>query len=123
MVYFLCLVLFSVGLYGIIVKRNAIKLILSLLICSYAVHLFFVLSGYKNQGIAPLFSAAVNHRTLVDPVPQALVMVSIIVSLAVTALLVTACLRLYSEYGTFDLKEIAGKNSRKAGEKRRAEKK
>ena len=109
MVYFLCLVLFAVGAYGFFVKRNAIKLILSLLICSYSTHLFLVLSGYKNRGVAPLIEPGVKTGTLVDPVPQVLVMLSIIVSLAVTALLVTACLRLYKEFGTFELEEIEKK--------------
>ena len=45
-VYMLCLILFSVGLYCVLRKRNLIKIIIGIGIMEYAVNLFFVLSGY-----------------------------------------------------------------------------
>ncbi|MDP2981321.1 MAG: NADH-quinone oxidoreductase subunit K, partial [Candidatus Omnitrophota bacterium] len=41
--YFLCLMLFCVGLYGVLRKRNIIKMIVGLGIMGYAMNLFFVL--------------------------------------------------------------------------------
>ncbi len=42
----------------------------------------------------------------VDPLPQALVLTSIVIGLGTTALMVALCIRLYERYGTFDMSEI-----------------
>ena len=42
----------------------------------------------------------------VDPIPQALVLTSIVIGLGVLALMVALCVRLYERYGTFDVTEI-----------------
>jgi multicomponent Na+:H+ antiporter subunit C len=43
---------------------------------------------------------------MVDPLPQALVLTSIVIGLAVTALLVAIAIRIYEKYGTFDITKI-----------------
>ena len=43
MIYLLCLVLFCVGLYCILRKRNIIKIIVGIIIAEYAVNLLFIL--------------------------------------------------------------------------------
>ena len=45
-------------------------------------------------------------RVFVDPLPQALVLTAIVIGLAVTALMVAICLRIYDRYGTFNIAEI-----------------
>ena len=43
---------------------------------------------------------------MVDPLPQALVLTSIVIELGVTALLVALAVRLFQKYGTFDIAKI-----------------
>jgi multisubunit Na+/H+ antiporter MnhC subunit len=105
-VYFLCLILFAVGLYGVLRKRNIIKIIVGLMIAEYAVNLFFVLVGYRIDGRAPIFSPDQEILNMVDPLPQALVLTAIVIGLAVTALTVGIAIRIYEKYGTFDITEI-----------------
>ena len=64
--YFLCLVLFSVGLYAILRKRNIIKIIIGIVICEYAVNLFLALFGYRMGGRAPLHSPDQEILNMVD---------------------------------------------------------
>ncbi len=104
--YLLCLVLFCVGLYGVLRKRNIIKIIVSIGIMEYAVNLFFILVGYRLNGRAPIYSLDQAIVNLVDPLPQALVLTSIVIGLATTALLVGLALRIYEKYGTFDITKI-----------------
>ncbi|RLF46675.1 MAG: cation:proton antiporter, partial [Thermoplasmata archaeon] len=52
MLYALCFLLFMVGLYGVLVKRNLIKIIISLIIMENAVNVFIVMIGYRKDGIA-----------------------------------------------------------------------
>ena len=105
-VYFLCLILFAIGLYGILRKRNLIKVIIGILIAEYAINLFFILVGYRIDGRAPIFSPDQDVLNMVDPLPQALILTAIVIGLAVTALIVGIAIRIYEKYGTFDITKI-----------------
>lgn len=104
--YILCLALFSIGLYCVLRKRNIIKIIIGLGIIEYAVNLFFILVGYRIQGRAPILARTEIIPNMVDPLPQALVLTSIVIGLAVTALIVAIAIRIYEKYGTFDITKI-----------------
>jgi len=105
-VYILCLALFCIGLYCVLRKRNIIKIIIGLGIIEYAVNLFFVLAGYRTHGRAPILAKDQVILNMVDPIPQALVLTSIVIGLAVTALIVAIAIRIYEKYGTFDITKI-----------------
>ena len=104
--YFLCLILFCIGLYGVLRKRNLVKIIVGLMIMTYAANLFFILLGWHFHGRAPISSATQNISNMVDPIPQALVLISIVISMAVTALVISLAIKIYEEYGTFDITKI-----------------
>lgn len=104
--YILCLVLFSIGLYCILRKRNIIKIIIGIGIIEYAANLFFVLVGYRREGRAPIFSADQPIQNMVDPLPQTVVLTSIVIGLAVMLMLVAMAIRIYEKYGTFDITKI-----------------
>jgi len=106
MVYLLCLVLFCVGLYCILMKRNIIKIIVGIIIMEFAVNLFFILVAYRMEGRAPILSPNAEILNMVDPLPQALVLTSIVIGLATTAVLVAIAMRIYEKYGTFDITKI-----------------
>jgi len=104
--YFLCLILFCIGLYCILRKRNIIKIIIGLGIIQYAVNLFFILTGYRLHGRAPILDKTQEIANMVDPLAQAIVLTAIVVGLATTALIVAIAVRLYEKYGTFDITKI-----------------
>lgn len=106
MIYALCIILFGVGLYSLIVKRNIIKIILGLIIMENAINLLFILIGYRYNGRTPILEHFQEIRDMVDPLPQALVLTSIVISLATLALLVAIAIRIYEKYGTFDIAQI-----------------
>ena len=110
MIYSLCLILIAIGLYGILVKKNVVKIIISILIMEYGIHLLFICIGYRAKGQSPILDKATNLstfvKTAVDPFPQAIVLTSIGISLGVLILLVAICIRLYEKYGTFDVSEM-----------------
>ncbi len=106
MIYFLCIALFAIGLYGVLRKRNLIKIIVGLGIMEYAINLMFVLVGYKSGGRSPILASDQEILNIVDPLPQAVVLTSIVIGLAVTALVVGIAIRIYDKYGTFDITKI-----------------
>lgn len=105
-IYFLNFILLSIGLYCVLRKRNLIKIIIGLVICEYAVNLFLILIGYKLNGRSPLFSPGMEVKNMVDPLPQALVLTSIVISLATTAFVIALAVRIYQKYKTFDITRI-----------------
>jgi len=111
--YLLALLVLMVGLYAIVAKRNLIKVIVGLLLLDYGANLILVLTGYRPSGlesgapVAPILTggaqgAAEFAARSVDPLPQALILTSIVIGLSVTALVVALAIRLYDKYGTFD---------------------
>ncbi|MBN1445751.1 MAG: NADH-quinone oxidoreductase subunit K [Candidatus Omnitrophica bacterium] len=109
-IYLLVALMFFIGLYGIIAKKNIIKIIVGMNIVGYAVNLFFILLGYKWNGIAPIITkdmpAAQFVERAVDPLPQALVLTSIVIDLGFAAFLAALAIRLYEKYRTFDTDKI-----------------
>ena len=113
MIYALCLVLIAIGLYGVVVKKNVVKIVISLAIMEYGINLLLILIGYRSGGHAPIVDKGMNAEAIgafvngsVDPIPQALVLTSIVISLGALALMVAICIRLYERYGTFDITEM-----------------
>jgi len=117
MLYALCFLLFMIGLYCAVVKKNMVKIVVGILIMEYAVNLFLVMLGFRTGGIAPIIDktqfdtetgriAASFINSSVDPLPQALVLTAIVISLGSLALMISLCIRTYEKYGTFDITEI-----------------
>ena len=110
MIYSLCLLLILVGLYGVVVSRQTLKIVICLLIMNHGVHLLLLLIGFRKQGSPPIVDPNISITEFaagaVDPLPQALVLTSIVIGLGVLALMAALCVRLYERYGTFDVTEI-----------------
>jgi len=105
-VYLLCFTLFLVGTYGVIVKRDLVKIILAMGIQGYAVNLMIVVFGYRNDSVYPILSKGKEIVPMVDPLPQALVLTSIVIELGTTALIVALAIKIFENYHTFDITKI-----------------
>ena len=117
MPYALCFLLFMIGLYCAVVKKNMVKIVIGIMVMEYAVNLFLIMLGYRFGGQAPIVGkeelAGLGGRVTesfisssVDPLPQALVLTAIVISLGSLALMISICIRTYEKYGTFDITEI-----------------
>ncbi len=110
LIYFLNSILFVMGLYCLIAKKHLIKKIIGMVVMEYAINLFIILIGYRDSGIPPILLSNMDKTEFitqsVDPLPQVLVLTSIVIGLSVLALMVAISLRLYEKYKTFDMSEI-----------------
>jgi multisubunit Na+/H+ antiporter MnhC subunit len=104
--YLMCFALFLTGLYGVITRRNLVKIAISLSIMEFSTFLFLALTGYVESGVAPIVDPADPAKVYVDPLPQALVLTAIVIGLATTAMIMAVIIRIYRKYGTFDIREI-----------------
>ena len=117
MPYALCFLLFMIGLYCAVVKKNMVKIVIGIMVMEYAVNLFLIMIGFRFGGIAPIIDnthldqgtgqiVAGFVNSSVDPLPQALVLTAIVISLGSLALMISICIRTYEKYGTFDITQI-----------------
>jgi len=105
-VYILCFAVLLIGIYGVLVKRDLIKIILALGIMGYATNLMIILFAYRKGGHYPILEKGREVTAMVDPLPQALILTSIVIELGITAMLVALAIRLYQKYQTFDITKI-----------------
>ena len=98
-------VLTFIGIVTVLMKRNIIKILLGINILESAVNLFLVSLGYREGGVAPIFTLAPSEL-MVLPTPQALTLTSIVIGVATSALVLSFAMVLKKKYGTVDINEI-----------------
>jgi len=84
-------IMFFVGFYGLISSKNIIKSIASITIIEMAVIVFFLGLGFV-EGMGPPIGETMENP--VDPLPQALVLTTIIIGITVTAVVLTMVISL-----------------------------
>lgn len=97
--------LFSIGTY-LILSRSLLRVILGTSIFSHAAHLMLLTLGGLKRGAAPLLGQEAD--TFTDPLPQALILTSIVISFALTAFFLALAYRTYLKWGTDDFYELRG---------------
>ena len=98
--------LFLVGVYGVATSRNLIHLVLCLSVCQSSTYVLLLAIGYRKGGTAPVFKEIARRTEAVDPVVQALVLTDIVVSVAVSALLLALALDAHKRRGSLDPDEL-----------------
>ena len=102
------ILLFGIGFTNLLLQKNMIKKIIGLNIMDTAVYLFLAEKGYIAGHIAPIVvNGDVSPETYINPVPSGLVLTGIVVSVSVTALMLSLTIRLYRRYHTLDLDKIS----------------
>lgn len=100
-------ILFGVGFTTLLLHKNMIKKIIGLNIMDTAVYLFLAAMGYIKDGVAPIMVDGSTDVTMyINPIPSGLVLTGIVVSVSVTALMLSLTIRLYRKYRSLDLDEI-----------------
>ena len=102
--YWICVILFLIGLYAIIAKENLIKKIMGINILSTSVFLFLISIGDIEGGAAPIIVPGVD--TYVNPLPHVLVLTGIVVAVAITAFALSLTIKIYEKYGTLDAEKL-----------------
>ena len=104
------MILFGIGLSNLMLAKNLVKKIIGLNIMDTSVYLFLAAKGYVENSVAPIVSASdlghIEHTLYTNPVPAGLVLTGIVVSVSVTAVLLSLIVRLNEEFHTRDIDEI-----------------
>lgn len=102
------MILFGIGFSNLLLQKNLIKKIIGLNIMDTAMYLFLALKGYVAGRKAPIVTNGIQDvEVYINPIPSGLVLTGIVVSVSVTALMLSLTIRLYRRYHTLDLDEIS----------------
>jgi multicomponent Na+:H+ antiporter subunit C len=99
--------LIIVGLYAIIFKRNLIKIVIGITIIQSGVNLFLITLGYRENSTAPIYTSSPGYIMSL-PVPQALTLTSIVIGVAVLALMLSLIIHIFRNYKTLNVKKLRG---------------
>ncbi len=99
--------LFFIGFYGIATQKNLVKILVSFDIMESALFLFFIGLHYKVGLVAPILDKHLKTFTnMVDPVPQAMILTTIVIGLAVLALGLSFGIEYYKLTGRNDISKM-----------------
>ena len=102
------MLLFTIGFTNLLLQQNLIKKIIGLNIRDSAVYLFLTIKGYIRGRVAPIITDGITSaERYVNPIPAGLVLTGIVVSVSVSALMLSLTVKLYQRYHTLNLDDIA----------------
>ena len=102
------MILFGIGFANLMFQKNLIKKIIGFNIMDTAIYLFLAEKGYIAGRMPPIVVNGIQDaQAYINPIPSGLVLTGIVVSVSVTALMLSLTIRLYKRYHTLDLDEIS----------------
>jgi len=107
--YIAVVALILIGLAAVIFKRNLIKIVIGITLIESGVNLFLITLAYRQGSIAPIYHGkkiADGSIPMSLPVPHALTLTSIVIGVAVLALMLSLVVHIYRHYGTLDARKI-----------------
>jgi len=106
-IYALVLILFFLGMFGMIVCRNYMKKLMAMNIMQVAVIMFFLCFAQKDGGMIPILDGVnYNPDLYINPLPHALMLTAIVVSLGTTGVAIALLMRMKDKYGTVEEDEL-----------------
>ena len=104
------MILFGIGFANLLFQKNLIKKIIGFNIMDTAIYLFLAEKGYISGRMPPIVVHGIQDvEAYINPIPSGLVLTGIVVSVSVSALMLSLTIRLYKRYHTLDLDEISAR--------------
>jgi len=102
------LLIFTIGLTGVLSKKNLFKIFLSLSVVESSLFVFFIGNHFTVGKIAPIAADGVGvfDTHMVDPVPQAMILTTIVIGIAVLALALSFVVHYYKLSGNIDIDKM-----------------
>ncbi len=106
-IYSLVLILLFLGMYGMIVSNNYMKKMMSMNVMQVAVIFFFLCFAQKEGGMIPILDGVnFNPDMYINPLPHALMLTAIVVSLGTSGVALALLMRIKEAFGSVDEDEL-----------------
>ncbi|WP_026906262.1 Na(+)/H(+) antiporter subunit C [Paucisalibacillus globulus] len=101
-------ILFATAIYNIL-QKQLLRIIIGTVLLSHGAHLVILTMGKLKRGNPPILDESVTNYT--DPLPQALILTSIVISFGITSLLLVLSYRTAKENNTDNMEEMRGESN------------
>lgn len=100
--------LILVGALGIARSHNLVHAVVSLSVAQAGTYVLLLGVGFQHAAPPPVFGSPASHpsTSVTDPVTQAMTLTDVVVSAAVTALLLAVAIQVHKRHGTVDPDEL-----------------
>ncbi|WP_458700088.1 sodium:proton antiporter [Sulfurospirillum sp. 1307] len=99
--------LFAIGLYGVFTQKNLVRVLIAFDMMEAALFIFFIGLHYKAGAVAPIVDENLKTFTnMVDPVPQAMILTTIVIGLAILALGLSFGIEYFKLTGNNDISKM-----------------
>jgi len=107
--YGFCFALMTLGLYGMLLKRNLVKKVIGLSTFQISIILFFIIAAEKQGGTVPVLDRRLgvsNPADYINPLPHTLMLTAIVVGVATLGVAFALLIRIHQKYRTLDEDEL-----------------
>lgn len=114
-IYTLVMILFFLGVYGMVLSKNYMKKLMAMNVMQVAVIFFFLCLGQKEGGggMIPIFDPNIPHAaSYINPLPHCLMLTAIVVSLGTTGVAIALLMRIKEVYGSVEEVEVIRRASK-----------
>jgi len=103
----IAVILFGIGFAILLLHRNLIRKLIGMNIMDISIFLYLAVKGYIAGREIPIVEGNVHMETeyYINPLPAALVLTGIVVSICMTAFALSLIRRYYEKYQTLELDE------------------
>ncbi|CDQ39579.1 MULTISPECIES: Na(+)/H(+) antiporter subunit C [Virgibacillus] len=98
-------VLFATAIYNIL-QKQLLRIVIGTALLSHGAHILILTMGRLKTGQPPVLTEGISDYT--DPLPQALILTSIVISFGVTSLLLVLAYRTTKENNTDNMEQLRG---------------
>lgn len=107
LIYWFVMLLFVVGIYGMLFKRNILKKIMGMNIMQVSVIIFFLVLAHKTDATVPILIPGITEAEYyVNPLPHALMLTAIVVSLGTLGVALALTIKIQRSFKSLEEPEI-----------------
>ena len=112
-IYSLVMILFFLGIYGMVLAKNYMKKLMAMNVMQVAVIYFYLCFAQKDGAIVPVLDGITNNpNAYINPLPHGLMLTAIVVSLGTTGVALALLMRIKEIYGSVEEVEVLRRASK-----------
>jgi multicomponent Na+:H+ antiporter subunit C len=107
--YWAIMLLLVIGLYGMLMKRNLMKMLIGMIIFQNSIILLFVTAAFKWEATVPVLKEGVSAEDVtnyLNPLPHTLMLTAIVVGVAIAGVGFAMLISIYRTFGTLEEPEL-----------------
>ena len=111
--YTLVMILFFLGVYGMVLSKNYMKKLMAMNVMQVAVIYFYLCFAQKDGAMIPIQNGITMDPSMyINPLPHGLMLTAIVVSLGTTGVALALLMRIKEIYGSVEEVEVLRRASK-----------